>query len=221
MTEPSELRARILEAARREPSPTRSQATTRIALIIAVALVVDVALFFLFGGAHRGERPLPFLVGTLAGSLAVALAAAWGAFARGRSMLGRSPRWLVAIAIGTPILLMAWMRVWNALYPDTTLALSGRIGVRCFAFSLALGVWPLALLLRSCRERNPVAPGVAGAARGVAVGALAWVMVTLWCPLANTPHVAVGHLLPLFILSILGGWLGQRLTAVAGDLRGT
>jgi hypothetical protein len=90
-----------------------------------------------------------------------------------------------------------------------------RIGLRCLAFSLVVAAWPLALVLRARREKNPVAPLATGAARGAAVGSLAWVLVSLWCPVANPAHLVLGHFLPLILLSVLGCWLGRRLTAVA------
>lgn len=215
MTRSLELKARILEAARREPSATRRAASKQTALVVAVALIVDIGLFVGFGGVHPGARPLRFLVATQVGSSLFALLAVWGAFGRGRSMLGRPKRWLVAITIATPVLLMAWMLSWSALYPETVLAVPERIGLRCLAFSLALAAWPLALIIRARREKNPVAPVVAGAARGAALGAVAWVLVSLWCPLVNPSHLALGHFLPLLILAGLGSWLGQRLTGVA------
>src|SRR5207245_7385977 len=113
--------------------------------------------FVLFGGAHWGQRPMPFVVATRAGSLMVALLAVWGAFGRGRSMLGRPQRWLLSIAIGTPILLMTWTLLWSALYPESAVAMPERVGLRCLGFSLALAVWPLALIIRSRRESNPTA----------------------------------------------------------------
>jgi hypothetical protein len=214
VTRDSELKARILEAARREPSPTRQDVSRQTTLIVAAAVVVDLGLFFLFGGVHLGIRPPLFVVATQAGSCAIALLALWGAFGRGRSMLGRPAPWLMWIAVATPIVLLAWVLSWSALYRDAALAIPGRIGFRCLAFSLALAAWPLALILRARRERNPVAPAATGAARGAAVGALAWVLVSLWCPLVNVSHLAIGHFLPLVVLALLGSWLGKRLTAV-------
>lgn len=209
----SELRARILEAARREPSPTRRDALRQTALIVAAAIVVDIGLFFWLGGVHWGARPVGLVLATQVGSCLMALLAVWGAFGRGRSMLGRPKRWLVWITVATPVLLLAWMLFWGAMYQQPVFTAAERIGLRCFAVSLALAAWPLALILRARRETNPVTPVAAGAARGAAVGALAWVLVALWCPQVNAAHLAVGHLLPLLVLSLLGSWLGKRMTA--------
>jgi hypothetical protein len=45
----------------------------------------------------------------------------------------------------------------------------------------------------------------------VTAGSWAAVLVDLWCPLTNMPHVLVGHVLPLVILAAAGGVLGHRV----------
>ena len=215
MTRPLELRARILDAVGREPSATRRDASKQTAFIIAVAIAVDIGLFLLSDGLQPGTRPIRFVLITQGGSGLIALWALWGAFGRGRSMLGRPKRWLLGIAVATPILLLSWVLFWNAQYPETVITIPGRIGLRCLVFSLAVAAWPLALLSHSRREKNPVTPVVAGAARGAAVGALAWVLVGLWCPLGSPAHLALGHSLPVLALSGFGSWLGKRMTSVS------
>src|SRR4051794_22570237 len=113
MTTPTNLKARILEAARREPSPTRQAASRRLAAIVATAIVVDIGLFVLLGGANLGRRSVPLLLATQIGCGVFAALAVWGAFGRGRSMLGRSRPWLLAIAAATPVLLLSWTLVWS------------------------------------------------------------------------------------------------------------
>jgi len=208
---PSDLKQRILDATAREPSPTRGLAARRLTLAVAAAAIADAALFFLAGGSHLGGRPLGGVAITLGGSALLALAAMMVAFGRGDSMLGRPRRWLLHVTIATPILLMGWTLFWNAFHP---VDLPGRIGLRCLGLSLLFGGLPLALIARVRRERNPVTPAAAGAARGAALGALAWVLVGLWCPLENPAHLALGHFLPVLVLAGLGSWLGYRLTRV-------
>jgi hypothetical protein len=69
----------------------------------------------------------------------------------------------------------------------------------------------LALLRRGS---DPVHPVATGAALGAACGAAAGVMVELWCPVAAPRHVAIGHILPITIVSILGALLGSRVIAM-------
>jgi hypothetical protein len=208
---PADLKRRILDATAREPSPTRGLAARRLARVVGAAVMADAALFFLAGGSHLGGRPLGLVAITLGGSALLALAAMVVAFGRGHSMLGRPRRWLLHVTVATPILLMGWTLFWNACYP---VDLPGRVGLRCLGLSLLFGGLPLALIARVRRERNPVTPAAAGAARGAAIGALAWVLVGLWCPLENPSHLALGHCLPVLLLAGLGSWLGHRLTSV-------
>src|SRR5512143_4044975 len=216
MTSPPDLKARVLESVRREPSPTRGEASRQTMATIAAALVVDAALCFLVGGVHAGLRPTKLVLLTYGGGAILALLALWGAFGRGGFMLGRPKRWLVAITIVAPIALWSWLHIWSVIYPESAIASSGRVGLRCLALCVAFAVWPLALLLRSLRERNPVTSIETGAARGAALGALASVVVGLWCAQTSAAHLALGHAVPLVVLSLVGGWLGGRMTGVAG-----
>jgi hypothetical protein len=214
MTEPGDLKASILEMARREPSATRRAASRQTALILAFAVIVNAGLFFLFGGVHRGLRPTHLVLATQGGAGLLALLAVWVAFGRGRSMLGRPRRWLLAVTILTPMALLSWTLFWSARFPEAVLVMPERVGLRCLAFTLALAAWPLSLILRSLREKNPVTAVEAGAARGAAIGAIAWVLVALWCPLNSPAHLALGHFCPLLVLAALGSWLGKRMTGI-------
>ncbi len=211
---PPGLKGRILASVDEEPSATRKDALTQTVVTAIAGSVAALGLFLLLGGFHPGSRPVPFIVGTAAGSSFVAFVAAWGAFGRGQSMLGRSRRMLFAITIATPLVLFAWMALWSVVYPETRAVWPGRIGLRCLVLSLAMTAWPLAVITRLRREKNPTHPGLTGAARGSAIGSLAWVVVDLWCPIANPAHIAVGHALPLIILSMYGAWIGSRMMGV-------
>lgn len=211
---PPGLKNRILVAMEHEPSATRREALTQTTLTAIAGIAAALGLFFLLGGFHPGSRPLPFIVATALGSALVALVAAWGAFGRGRSMLGRNRYVLFAITIATPVVLFGWMALWNAYYPETLTLWPGRIGLRCLVLSLTMTVWPLAVITRLRRERNPVHPRLTGAARGAAIGSIAWVLVDLWCPIANPAHIALGHALPLVILSMYGAWIGSRMMGI-------
>lgn len=57
-----------------------------------------------------------------------------------------------------------------------------------------------------------------GAGIGAVCGAWAGLLVDIWCPLVNLPHVLFGHVLPLALLVAAGTLLGQR---VLGVRRGT
>ncbi len=218
-----DLKSRIMNAAKREAAPTR-QAARRVVILVTIAAVLfAAALFFWLGGVHIGDpsgripipdRPLTFVCATVIGWSAVAAVAMWLAFTRGASMLGRRLSWLLAIAILTPVVLFGWMLLWNMQFPETMREIPGRVGFKCLSFTLAMTAWPLIALSYVRRERNPAYPGATGAARGVAMGAIAGVLVDLWCPIAGPAHVLVGHITPIIILMGLGAAAGRVLTGV-------
>jgi hypothetical protein len=121
---------------------------------------------------------------------------------------------LLAVAVATPAVLLAWMLLWNATYPETLLASPGRIGLRCLLFTLAMAAWPLVALAYLRRERDPLHPGTAGAARGVSAGALAGIVIDLWCPCTNPTHIALGHILPMLLLMAIGAISGRLIAGV-------
>lgn len=218
MRSPEDMRNQLLEAVRRTPSPPRRVALRRLLARMAGAIGLDVALFFAVGGVDAGARPRAFLGLVVAGSTAIALAAGWGAFTRAGSMLGRRSRSLVALALATPIALFAWLLLCRAFALGAPPP-GSPAGRGCLPLTLAFAAVPLLILTIGRRELDPLHPGLAGAARGVAVGALASVLVTLWCPSAAPAHVAAGHLLPLVMLALGGAWLGARHHSVSRAAR--
>jgi len=73
---------------------------------------------------------------------------------------------------------------------------------------------PMASFLFLRRGIEPRGPWALGAAIGASCGASAGVLVDLWCPLTDTRHVLVGHVLPIVILVIVGTVLGRRVLGV-------
>jgi hypothetical protein len=122
-------------------------------------------------------------------------------------MIGRGRAALWLIALGTPLLLAAWLIGWHTTYADPF----ERLGLRCFALTLATAPWPFAAMVASRKTIDPHHPSLLGAAFGAAAGAWAALMVVLWCPLAEPGHVARGHLLPFVVLISAGALLGRRL----------
>jgi len=127
--------------------------------------------------------------------------------------------WLTAVVVGTPALLFAMMFAFAVLHPEVTLLHPERIGYRCLGLTLAGAVFPLLSLAFIRRGSDPVHPVATGAALGAACGAAAGVMVELWCPVAAPRHVAVGHILPIAIVSVLGALLGARVIAMRARRR--
>src|SRR5262249_3296627 len=119
-----ELRARVLAAVAAEPSPIRAAIRRRDLLIATVAVASGIGAFVSFamllseshllrlGGEvmpqQRLERPIALVVATAGGAIAVAATAVWLALGRGRSMLGRSRRWLLNGGVLIPVSLLVW-----------------------------------------------------------------------------------------------------------------
>jgi hypothetical protein len=211
----AELRARILEATRAIPAPTREASGRQLQLVVGAAVILAAALYFAFDGVRHGQgRPAWFYASsTLAWSAAAAFAA-WAALARGRSATGRPRAWLLAIALGTPAVLFAVMVAFAQLRPELTVLHAERVGFKCLGLALAAGTFPLVALAVLRRGSDPVHPGAAGAALGAACGAAAGALVEFWCPVASMRHVAVGHVLPIVVLALAGWALGARLIAM-------
>jgi len=156
-------------------------------------------------------RPESLLKGTVAGALIIAALAVLVGMHRGRSMLPR-PRWQLALLVAlVPTALFAWKVAWSARYPTMMIDWPERPGLRCFLLTLAMGLGPLVSLISLHRNSEPVRPGLVGGAMGVAVGAAAWVLLELWCPVAFPRHLLIGHVAPALLLATIGAILGRNM----------
>lgn len=204
------LRAQVLQQARQEPAPTRTQLFVGQALLAALVTFTPVAIFLAMGGVRAAPRPLALVLETALGSTLLALIAAAVGFGRGRSMLGRPRVWLVSIVVLTPLALLAWRILTSAQYPDMMHAWAARPGLRCFLLSCAMSVVPLLGVLWMRRHTTPANPRLTAAGYAAAVGAAVWVLVDLWCPVGYVPHLLLGHVLPMTLLMSLSASVGKR-----------
>lgn len=225
----AELRAQVLAAAAREPSPTRAAVTRRNRWLGVLAGVGGMTAFIVFalfmsdsqllrlGGQvspHQHlERSVWLVATTAGGALGVAATALWLALWRGRSMLGRSRSSLLYGSALIPVGLFAWKVISSLAFGYPMIAWPERPGLRCLSLSLLIASGPLLAFL-AVRRRAPIRPALNGAAMGVAAGACAWVAVDLWCPVASVPHLLLGHVLPLGILAAAGAVLGEALLSL-------
>lgn len=211
---PVDLKQKVLEAARREPSPPRRAVLVRTAVLLATAAASALGVLFAIGGVRAAPRPASLIVATAGGAAAIALAALLFSFGRGRSMLGRPRALLLAMVVGTPVALFAWKVLWSACYADMMVDWPARVGYRCLHHSLEISAVPLLVFVVLRRRSDPTHPGATGAALGVATGACAWVLIDLWCPVAWPHHLLIGHVLPLLLLAACGLWLGRRFLSI-------
>jgi hypothetical protein len=211
-----DLKERVLAAAAASPSPTRAATNRRGALWIAGGAATMAAGYWVFAIALFGwqhvSRSMLLLAGTSIGAAVVAGIAVSIALRRGGSMLGRSRRWLIASTVLAPLVLLGWKIGWSALFGN--LDESPRLGYRCLVMSFSMGTVPVLLLAMTRKGEDPRHPGLLGAAIGVAVGACAWVLVDLWCPVAGIWHLLRGHVLPMLLLGIVGATVGSLMLGV-------
>ncbi len=214
-----DLKARILAAAQQEPAPERSAWQRRRVLILVGAVAVSLLVFALIGGIRVGGvtqgRPLfrsaQLIFATAGGGLLIAVAAASVLLSRGRSMVGRTRLALIAVVVLTPIVLFIWKLLVSSSVPDMTVQWPERLGLKCLTWSFVFAVAPMTALFWIRRGSVPLHPTLTGAAIGVAVGAVDWVLVDLWCPVAYVPHLMLGHVAPLVSLGLLGAALGTLI----------
>lgn len=214
MSTSAELRARILETASRQPSPTRAQLRLRNAALLVTGIVVPVAVFFAWGGLRQAPRPDLLVWETAGGGAFIAITLCILALGRGRSMLGRTGALLLAIAVFTPLVLFVWKVGTSARFDGMTVEWPTRVGFKCLRLACLTAAWPLVGAIMVRRGTDPTHPRLNGAAIGAAVGSCSWVLVDLWCPVAYVPHLLVGHVLPLVVTTLTGAWLGGRLIAL-------
>lgn len=208
------LKVRVLEAARNSPSPTRRQVTRRSVLVLVASWAITLCIFWALGGVRPTHRPLALIAGTAASALGIALLVAWGAWGRGRSMVGR-PRPVLAFVIAlAPIALLATKLAWSARFPDGLAEWPTRAGFKCLGVCLSTGILPLVAAVYARRFSDPMHPVLSGAALGAAAGAFAAFLVDLWCPVAYLPHLLLGHVLPLVLLTVVGAVLGRFVLRV-------
>ena len=206
MTPSSSLRDKILADAAANRARTRSEGRRRAVLVYTIASLAGLPLFFAWGGLKHSEgRPFALTYGIAIGALLLAIAAASVAWWRGKSQVGRSQWVLVAISILVPIATYVWIVSWHGRYTEPF----SRVGYRCLAMTLASGAPLLAAALWLRKRTIAVHPVASGAALGAAAGAFGGISVDLWCPLTNSPHVLVGHVLPMVVLALAGMIAGR------------
>jgi hypothetical protein len=171
------------------------------------------------------DQPLGFVVTLELVWFAVAVAATWAGVARGRSMLGRSGACKLAVATITPLaLLVTWFLgafTWRGVVlPLAWLEVMDTAGTGlqfhcgCALMSIAYAAGPLGAFLAMRRGSDPVSPGHAGAAFGAVAGAWAAVIYLPFCQCRSPLHVALGHVLPVVVLALLGALSGIGVLAV-------
>lgn len=213
----AQLRALVIDRTAREPSLTRAQLALRHRIVLSIVMLTPLVVFIACGGIRSGPRPDGLVLQTALGSGILAGGLAIVGIGRGRSMLGRPRRWLLLQVLLSAPLLFGWRVLISGFYPAMMVEWVDRPGLRCFALSAILACAPVLGLLWWRRGSDPLHPRLTAAAIGAAVGAGAWVLVDLWCPVGYVPHLLLGHVLPLLLLIAASALLGSRVIAVGAD----
>jgi len=198
------MKDRILAAAQKESSPTRTAVTLDKALLLLTAGLVAANVFLAVGGVNLGPRPLELVISTALGRGTIALTATWAACARGGSMLGRSRIWLTATTIATPLAIAGWMLLAARGAPTGVPVADWS----CFTTAVLLGLPPLVAFALVHHRSGVSFPIATGAALGAAAGSWADFLMVLHCPSPEVTHRLIGHIGPTVILVALGAALG-------------
>lgn len=206
-----DLKQRVLAAAAAETSPTRSAVLRRRAVLAVAGALAALGGWLANGGVRPTGRPAALLALTSLGALAVAAVAVTLALRRGKSMLGRPAPMLIALALATPIVLLGWKSALSSAFPGMTVPWPDRPGLRCLCVALETGAAPLVALVAIWGGTQPRHPRLTGLMLGVAAGAVAWLLVDLWCPVGSVEHLVLGHVLPIAIFATCGALAGAIL----------
>jgi hypothetical protein len=210
------LRDQVLSSVRSHRSPTRAQARSVAALVLGLTGALSLTAFLALGGELAAPGPA-------AGGTALIATLAWAAaWHRGRSMRAR-PAWVYRLSlILTPYALALWRAAAPARAPAAAQGPALAVGAgealsrtaSCFGLTLLVAL-PL-LVARSVlrRDSEPTRAGPLGAAEGVAIGALASVLMDLRCGAGALAHLLGGHALPVLLLGLAGELLGWRVMAM-------
>lgn len=211
----ADLRARVLEAAARTPSPTRAAHRRRILAMAAIGGVATLAFFVAMGGMSRGTRSVEMIAFTVGfGLLAAAIMTRLSSGQRG-SMLGRPrPVLLAALVVTAPVLAIVTAGAAMAWPQPAHEHVEGGTHLACGVISVLQGALPLLALLLPKRGTDPLHPAITGAALGMTAGAWTMVMASLRCVHAAAMHGIVAHVVPTLVLTALGAVLGWVLLRV-------
>ncbi len=208
-----DFKSRVLASVREVPAPTRKETLQRQTWLIAAGLTGALALFFIKGGLRVTSRPPSLIALTSVGTAIFVGVGMWLLFTRGPSGLRRPRTVLIGAALLSTVAFVTWRYGISSLYGRAG-AWPGRVGLRCLVLSVGTGGLMLFAALMSWRRSDPVTPRATGAAFGAGAGLGSALLVDLWCPVGYVPHLLLGHVLPIAILSLAGALIGGRVLGI-------
>jgi hypothetical protein len=194
---------------------TRAQRRRRglAALALSVApLILAVAV----RGVHAGARPYGYVGMVAVGGCSLVVAASSWVLLPGPTSLGRPRPTLLVLAAALPLCLLALSFAASILFPETLRSSTPgwRIHFGCALAASALSLAPLGIALWFFRRSDPVRPAVTGAALGAIAASWGATVVAIQCPHPEPFHVAVGHVFPIVLISIVTAAVGARVLSL-------
>jgi hypothetical protein len=191
----------------------RLTAGQRLLRALPAAFAVSVAGFLAFRGVRPDLGQALASAAVLKTVVPLILAALAGALALGLARPGSRPvRRAVALALLAAVLLAVFLA---ALIDDASMGLAASLGkptlVTCLTTVPALAVPLLAAVLWALAAGAPLHPRRAGAAGGLAAGALAAALYSLYCDQDTALFVLPAYGAAVLFVTLAGAMAGARL----------
>jgi hypothetical protein len=205
-----EVEQRIRAMLANEKAPTRAVVVRHRWLAFAGAIALSVVQLLALGFREDlSSLPLWYTAGWLIAPVALCGVALWLAVLMQARSLGVRvlvasafcfllPAALAALALGLPV-----PHVQPAAHPW-----SGTL--RCFEWTLAGALPPLAFAAVALRRAFATAAAHRGALVGAACGLLSGAVINIHCPMIDPMHLLLGHVFPVMGSVLLGAWVGHR-----------
>lgn len=229
----AEIRARVLAAVTREPVTSRRAYRRSRAIGIAAGFGLTAVIAGIKYASHAGagatdrvwhvvsegsaqvQPPPAGYVATMEVIwLLIAVAASWGGVARGHSLIGRSARIKWAVACAPVALMLTWIGVAYFCLESTDVAPGFSEHAKCAVMGLAFALGPSIAFVGSRRSKDPLTPGLSGAAMGAVAGTWGAVVGFPFCDCTSVLHIGLGHVVPVVVLVAMGALAGQRFLGV-------
>jgi hypothetical protein len=206
----ADLRARILDEAKKTPAPTRAEHQKRVTIVVTVGTLATTVLFFAMGGFAKGTRPAE-LVGFTAGFalLSAVILTRLSGTRRTSPLPGPRSVLLTACIAAAPMLAISVLGA-TMMWPEAGHEdVSTKSHIACALMTIVQGALPLVVLMVPRRGSDPVHPVITGAALGMTAGAWTAAMAYLRCPHASASHCILAHVVPTLALTAIGAVLGR------------
>lgn len=206
----ADLRACILEEAKKTPALTRAEHQKRVALVVTIGTLATTILFFAMGGFAKGTRPVELMGFTAGFAVLSAIILTRLSGPRSPSPLPKPRSVLVTACVAAAPVLAVSVLAATMMFPDEAHEdVPTKSHLACALMTIVQGALPLVVLIVPRRGSDPIHPVVTGAALGMTAGAWTCAMAYLRCPHATASHCILAHVVPTLALTAIGAVLGK------------